>query len=352
MLWLVETLGEELAAGLVGLIVGAVFGVAAQRSRFCLRASAVEFARLQMGPRMSVWLLTFSTALIWTQSAELTGIISTANSRIMSVTGSYSGAILGGLIFGGGMILARGCSGRMLVLAATGNLRSVMNGLVFAVFAQMALAGWLAPLRNYLAGLWVTPGGRNAYFLHWLNLPQMTGLGIGVLAAGMALVLARRNQLGLGRLFMASGVGFAIALGWIMTSYLSRVSFDPVTVQSATFTGPSASTLMYFLSSNPVLRFEIGLVPGVFLGAFAASMLTREFQFQGFDGAAPMRRGMTGAAMMGFGGMLAGGCAIGNGVTGTSILAETAWLALLCMWIGAAITDFAVDQRMLRLARA
>ena len=147
-------------------------------------------------------------------------------------------------------------------------------------------------------------------------------------------------------------MGFAIALGWIMTSYLSRVSFDPVTVQSATFTGPSASTLMYFLSSNPVLRFEIGLVPGVFLGAFAASMLTREFQFQGFDGAAPMRRGMTGAAMMGFGGMLAGGCAIGNGVTGTSILAETAWLALLCMWIGAAITDFAVDQRMLRLARA
>ena len=159
MLWLVETLGEELAAGLVGLIVGAVFGVAAQRSRFCLRASAVEFARLQMGPRMSVWLLTFSTALIWTQSAELTGIISTANSRIMSVTGSYSGAILGGLIFGGGMILARGCSGRMLVLAATGNLRSVMNGLVFAVFAQMALAGWLAGAPAQLSGRAVGDAG-------------------------------------------------------------------------------------------------------------------------------------------------------------------------------------------------
>jgi len=47
---------------------------------------------------------------------------------------------------------------------------------------------------------------------------------------------------------------------------------------------------------------------------------------------------------MGFGAMLAGGCAIGAGVTGTSIFVGTAWLALLCMWIGAMLTDFLVDR--------
>jgi uncharacterized membrane protein YedE/YeeE len=352
MLWLVETIGEEYAAGLVGLLVGLLFGIAAQRSRFCLRASAVEFARFQMGPRMSVWLLTFSTALAWTQGAVVLGIIDPAQARIMSVAGSYSGAILGGLMFGVGMILARGCSGRLLVLAATGNLRSVMNGLIFAVVAQMALSGWLAGLRNWLAALWTTPGGRNVDLGTALALPQGSGLVVGLTVAAFAIWLAQRNRIGAGRLVMASGVGFAVAAGWIGTSMLSAVSFEPVTVQSATFTGPSANTLMYFLTSDPVLKFEIGLVPGVFLGAFIASVATREFRFQGFDGPGPMRRGMVGAALMGFGGMLAGGCAIGNGLTGASILAETAWIALVFMWIGAAVADLVVDQRAVRLSAA
>jgi len=64
-------------------------------------------------------------------------------------------------------------------------------------------------------------------------------------------------------------------------------------------------------------------------------------KFQGFDGEGSMRRAMVGAVMMGFGGMLAGGCSIGAGVSGGSIFVATAWLALLCMWIGAVLTDLA-----------
>ncbi len=345
ILWLIETLGEERAIGLSGLLVGAVFGVAAQQSRFCLRAAALEFARAQPGPRMAVWLLTFSTAMIWTQGAVLIGLLDPAESRMMSVAGSWSGAIIGGLLFGIGMVLTRGCSGRLLVLAATGNLRSVMNGLIFAVFAQMALKGWLAPLRTELAALWVTPGGRNAGLDTLFGLPGWGGMATGVAFAALALALAWRNRIGVWRLFTASGVGFAVALGWIVTSVLAATSFDPVDVESMTFTGPSANTLMYFLSSEPVLKFGIGLIPGVALGAFVAAILAREFRFQGFDGPRPMRRGMAGAALMGFGGMLAGGCAIGNGISGTSILAGTAWVALVFMFIGAALADALLDRR-------
>ena len=121
-------------------------------------------------------------------------------------------------------------------------------------------------------------------------------------------------------------------------------AFDPVSVTSATFSGPSANTLMFFLTESPELDFDIGLVPGVFLGAFLAAALSRQLRFQGFDGESQMRRSLTGAVLMGFGAMLAGGCAIGAGVTGGSIFVATAWIALLCMWIGAVITDFLVDQ--------
>ncbi|MHC0053358.1 YeeE/YedE family protein [Actibacterium sp. D379-3] len=347
---LVEWVGEARTAALFGLITGIVFGVAAQRSSFCLRAATVEFARGRLGPRMSVWLLTFSTAVVWVQGAQMLGLMRAEDARMMAVTGSWSGAVIGGLIFGVGMVLARGCSGRLLVLAATGNLRAVVSGLIFAVVAQMSLHGWMSPLRNWLAGLWVTPGGRNVNLLEASRLPDGSGLVLGLVLALMALWFSHRNKIGVRTLVFASGVGFAVAVGWVLTFGLAQVSFDPVQIESATFTGPSANTLMFFLVSNPVLEFDIGLVPGVFIGAFLASALAGELRFQGFQDADNMKRAMLGAAFMGFGGMLAGGCAIGAGVTGGSIFAGTAWLALFCMWVGAVLTDFVVDQPGLRAA--
>ncbi|HKL06829.1 MAG TPA: YeeE/YedE family protein [Roseovarius sp.] len=348
ILTLVEGIGEAPAAALLGLLTGVIFGVAAQRSRFCLRAASVEFARGQMGDKVAVWLLTFSTALVWVQGAQYLGLFRAEDARIMAVPGSWSGAVIGGLLFGVGMVLARGCSGRLLVLAATGNLRSVVSGLVFAVVAQMSLSGWLAPTRDTLAAMWITSGGQNMDLLAALGLPDVFGLLLGLATAVLALIVAARNKIGIWRLIFASGVGFAVAVGWVSTYALSQVAFDPIPVESATFTGPSASTLMFFLDHTAILEFDVGLVPGVFLGSFLASWLTKEFKFQGFDNEANMRRALTGAAFMGFGGMLAGGCAIGNGVTGGSVFAGTAWLALLCMWIGAMITDFLVDQRGVR----
>jgi uncharacterized membrane protein YedE/YeeE len=345
VLAIVERIGEAPTAALFGLITGILFGVAAQRSNFCLRAATVEFARGRFGPRMSIWLLTFSTAMVWVQAAQMLGLMRAEDARMMAVPGTWSGAIIGGLLFGVGMVLARGCSGRLLVLAATGNLRSVVSGLVFAVVAQMSLEGWLAPLRMQISSLWVTPGGRNVDLLAALGMADATGLVLGLVLAVLAIWLARRNDLGTRVLFMASGVGFAVAVGWVLTFGLSEVAFDPIQIESATFTGPSAHTLMFFLVPDTVLEFDVGLVPGVFLGAFLAAALSGELQAQGFEGAGNMQRSMIGAALMGFGGMLAGGCAIGAGVTGSSIFVATAWVALTCMWIGAVATDHLVDQK-------
>ncbi|APX22164.1 MAG: YeeE/YedE family protein [Rhodobacteraceae bacterium] len=342
---LVEGVGESPAAALFGLLTGVVFGVAAQRSRFCLRAAVVEFARGAMRDKVAVWLLTFSTALVWVQAAQLMGVFDASNARMMAVPGSWSGAVIGGLLFGAGMVLANGCSGRLLVLAATGNLRSVISGLIFAVVAQMSLSGILSPLRDRLAGLWITSGGRNMDLLAAAHLPREAGLVIGLIIAAIALELSRRNRIGVSRLVFASGVGFAVALGWVLTFALSNVAFDPVQVESATFTGPSAHTLMFFLDRNAVLEFDVGLVPGVFLGAFLAAAWGCELRVQGFDGPSPLRNAMIGAALMGFGGMLAGGCAIGAGVTGGSIFAGTAWLALFCMWIGGMTMELLMGGR-------
>jgi uncharacterized membrane protein YedE/YeeE len=341
----VEWIGEGTTGALFGLVTGLIFGIAAQRSRFCLRAATVEFARGSLGPRIAIWLLCFSTALVWVQSAELLGWMRAEDARMMAVPGSWSGAIIGGLLFGMGMVLARGCSGRLLVLAATGNLRAVVSGLVFAVVAQMSLHGVLAPARDTIAAAWITPGGRNIDLLVALHLPEWSGLALGVAIAALAIGLALHHRIGARTLVFASGVGFAVAVGWVLTFSLSQIAFDPVQIESATFTGPSASTLMFFLTPDVPMNFHVGLVPGVFLGAFLAAWLAGELKAQGFESAGTMQRAGIGAAAMGFGGMLAGGCAIGAGVTGGSIFVATAWVALTAMWIGATLTDYLVDQQ-------
>ncbi|WP_444465291.1 hypothetical protein [Rhodobacter capsulatus] len=68
--------------------------------------------------------------------------------------------------------------------------------LIFAVVAQMSLHGWLAPLLQTLAGLWVTPGGRNLDLLTTLSLPEGTGLVVGGLFMLPAFWLVARNRIG------------------------------------------------------------------------------------------------------------------------------------------------------------
>jgi uncharacterized protein len=94
----------------------------------------------------------------------------------------------------------------------------------------------------------------------------------------------------------------------------------------------------------PGVGFDFGLLPGVFAGAFLGALSSGQLELQGFQDGYSMRRYIVGAMAMGFGAMLAGGCAVGAGVSGGSIFSLTAWSALVSMWAGAALTDRVMDR--------
>lgn len=338
-----DLLSDPAKAGLGGLLIGLAFGACAQASRFCLRSASLEFWRGVFGPSFAVWLLVFGTALLCVQVLLWTEALPAMEVRQLTSVGTLSGAIIGGAMFGTGMILARGCASRLLVLSATGNLRALMTGLLVTVVAQAALSGILSPLRLELSALWtVSPEIRNLN----LHVPDAFGIVLGGALLAAAMVLASRSALGLSRALLSVALGGTIACGWLYTASLAHVSFEPVSVLSVTFTGPSADTLMALITEPSVpLGFSLGLVPGVALGAFASSLIRREFHVEVFDQSTGMVRYVVGAVLMGFGGMLAGGCAVGAGVTGGSVLSLTAWLALLFMWLGAGACQWAVGER-------
>lgn len=343
---LIDRIGDPAALALAGLCVGLAFGVFAQQSRFCLRAGVVEFAHRQLGPKIAIWVLAFSAAVLATQGAIGLGWLDATEARQLSARGSISGALIGGVLFGCGMILARGCASRLLVLSATGNLRALVSGLILTVVAQASLRGVLSPLREQLAMLWTVEGGVSRNLLALVGGGPTLGVLLGASWLGIGLAIARRNKVAAKPALMAVGVGVSIAAGWVLTYTLTQLTFEPGRITSVSFTGPSADTLMGLINSRSIpLGFDTGLVPGVFAGSLLAALLTREFAWQGFEGGASMLRYIAGAGLMGFGSMLAGGCAVGAGVTGSSIFALTGWLALPAMWAGAMLTDILVDQR-------
>ena len=329
---------------LAGIAIGFLFGFAGQRSRFCLRSAVMEFARGSVGPKVAVWLLTFGSALAATQMLIATGLLDVSNARQLASRGSVSGALVGGIVFGIGMILTRGCASRLLVLSANGNLRALLSGLIFAVAAQASYSGILSPLREAVAAAWTIEGGtaRDLFAPFGHGSPARLAFSFLWLAAGVA--FACRNKLSANQWIGGACVGLAVALGWMITYQVASASFESVAIRSVTFSGPSAEMLMMVL--NPPGRpatFELGLLPGVFLGSFTAATLARELKIEGFHDGYGMRRYIVGAVLMGFGAMLAGGCAVGAGVTGGAVFALTAWLALLGMWLGAGVTDVVLD---------
>lgn len=336
---LIDTYGDGAVLAMAGALVGVIFGVAAQHSRFCLRAATIEVAERHFGPRLSIWLIAFSAGVLSVQGAIAAGVLDVSQSRQLAATGSMSGAVIGGLMFGAGMILARGCASRLLVLSATGNLRALITGLVLTIVAQSALRGALSPAREGLARLWLVPGGEARDLLAHLGLTHATAATLAALALMASVMLALMRHVRVSHVLAGMGVGLAVGLGWLATYAVSQTSFEVIPISSVTFTGPSTDTLMGLVNSTSLpLGFGVGLVPGVFVGAASMALVTREWKIERFGPDTPMERYLLGAVLMGFGSMLAGGCAVGAGMSGGAIFALTAWVAVTAMWLGAMAT--------------
>lgn len=130
-----------------GLALGLAFGALAERTRFCFRHALLGADRRAA---MGVWLAALAVALSGSQGAVAAGWIDFGTHRLHAAALPGVAILIGGLLFGAGMVLARGCASRLTVLAGTGNLRAALLLVVFALVAHATLKGFLAPLRTGL----------------------------------------------------------------------------------------------------------------------------------------------------------------------------------------------------------
>jgi uncharacterized membrane protein YedE/YeeE len=335
-----ESLGFEnhtapqVAVGLA-LILGAVFGLLAERTKFCFRRSLVGEDRKQA---LGVWLTALAVAVLGTQAGVLAGLITFDEHRFLSSDLPILAIVVGGLMFGAGMVLTRGCASRLTVLSATGNLRAVFVLLVFAITAHATLKGVLAPVRTTLGSVSVSLDDA-------VSLAALPGGALvwSLVIALAALAFAARSGNRITTLVMAALLGALVPAGWIGTGHVLYDDFDPVALESLSFTAPYADTLFWTVASTSIpANFGVGLIGGTLLGAFLSSLLFGSFQWQSFTAPAETGRYAGGAVLMGVGGVLAGGCTVGAGLAGVPTLSIAALLAILSIAGGALLTNAAL----------
>lgn len=323
-----ETFGfEELtapqAAVYFALAIGLAFGVLAQITKFCFRRAIVGKDRRQAA---GVWLTAVAVAILGTQGAAAYELITFEDHRFMAADLPVLAIVLGGLLFGIGMVLTRGCVSRLTVLSGSGNLRALLVLVIFAVVAHATLKGLLAPLRTSL--------GSYTMALENAALPGNPLIWAGALAA-LALGYALRSGNRPGVLIGAAVLGALVPLAWVGTGFVLYDDFDPVALESLSFTLPAADTLFWSIASSSIsANFGVGLLGGVITGAFVAALLRGQFQWQSFESPRQTGRYLSGAALMGVGGVLAGGCTVGAGLSGIPTLSIAAILAIVSIGLG------------------
>jgi uncharacterized membrane protein YedE/YeeE len=338
-----ETLTPQQASVWFALALGLLFGVLAAISKFCFRRALIgEDRRASRG----VWALALAVAILGTQGAVWTGLIDFADHRYLVKDIPVLAIAIGGLLFGAGMILTRGCVSRLVVLTGTGNLRALLVLAVFAVAAHATLKGVLAPLRTSLASVTWSVG-------EYGSLAALPGGAwiIALVLAGLALAFVPRSGNPVGRLIAAAALGLLVPLGWVGTGYVLYDEFDPIALESLSFIAPMTEGLFWTIASTAVpAGFGTGLIGGAFVGGLLAALITRNFAWQSFESPAQTGRYIAGGVLMGFGGVLAGGCTIGAGLAGVPTLGLAAVLALVFIGIGGVVADRLLANRAQPLA--
>ena len=338
-------------AGL-GFLVGVIFGAVVNKTNFCTMGAVSDWVNMGNKGRLRAWLLSIGIAILVTQTLHIKGVIDFSEAIYLTPNFGWLGALSGGLLFGIGMTLASGCANRTLVRVGGGNLKSLVVMILIGLTAYMTMRGLLSYLRINvietanidLTAYGMADQGIVTLVSSALRLENSTVIrGITSLLAGAGLVVyalkGRELRQNFDNMLAGISIGLIIPAGWYITGVVGLDDFEPVRLESYTFTGPTADSLMYLQTfSGSTIGFGVAAVFGVILGSFLYVILTGKFRLETFTNSADMIRHMLGGVLMGFGGVLALGCTIGQGISGMSTLALGSLLTLISIIFGSALT--------------
>ncbi len=350
-----------------GFGLALIFGAAAQASNYCTMGAIADIASFGDWSRARLVLCSVATAILGTALLGYFTSVDVSKSVYASPKLLWLAHIIGGLAFGFGMTLASGCGSKTLLRAGGGSLKAIVTLIVMGIAAYMTLRGLFALFRvNVLERAAVSlPAAQLLPSLLGLGKTAALGLAAASAAAIFAFVLANKDFRARPAMLLAGVlIGLTLVGGWWVTGKLGFVAEHPDTLQEAfvgtnsgriesfSFTAPVAyglELLMLWSDKSTVLTFGIASVLGMFAGGAIVSVLTHSFRWEGFANTEDLVNHLVGAVLMGFGGVTALGCTIGQGGSGLSVLSLGAFITVACIIFGCRM---ALRYQMWRIDRS
>ena len=361
-----------LVAGLA-FALAFVFGAVANRVNFCTMGAVTDIVNFGDWRRMRMWVLAITVAIAGSAVLAAVGLIDLSKSLYTGTKVAWVSAIVGGFLFGFGMTLSSGCGSKTLIRAGAGNLKSVVVLVVLGVAAYMTLKGLFAVWRTVGLDPWRLDLG--TWGAATSDLPALlaaAGLGAAakiwvpvVVVALLAIYIFKDREFRATPDLVIGGVviGLVIVGGWYISGHLGYLAEDPATLEekfvatnsnrleSYSFTSPVAYTLellMFWSDTSRIVTFGIAGVLGMLAGSAVYALASRTFRWEGFGSVEDVGNHIVGGLLMGFGGVTALGCTIGQGLTGISTLAVGSILAFASIIAGCVA---AVRYQVWRLER-
>jgi len=356
-----------------GFALAFIFGAVANKTNFCTMGAVSDMVNMGDWGRMRMWLLAIAVAILGSNALQLAGVVDLSKSIYPGPNVPWLSYLVGGFAFGVGMTLGSGCGSKTLIRIGAGSLKSLVVFVFLGIAAYATLRGLFGALRvAVLDPVSVTLATGQ-------DLPSLLARAFG---ADKRTMLMLASALVAGALllfvFMERGfrgnfdgilggvvVGLVVVGGWYVSGKLGYLAEDPNTLQEAflgtnsgrleslSFVAPQAYTLellMFWTDKSRIVTFGIASALGVVAGSAAYALATGSFRWESFRDAKDTANHMLGGLLMGFGGVTAMGCTVGQGITGFSTLALGSMLTFLAIVAGAALTMKWQYARMMREA--
>ena len=353
-----------------------VFGAIGQRTHFCTMGAVSDVVNMGDWTRMRQWALAIGVAMLgfaalyYAASPQGFSQLDPAKTLYASGRIMWLSALVGGAMFGFGMVLASGCGSKTLVRIGAGSLKSLVVFIVMGLAAFATLKGITAVVRvatvDAVTMNTVAPGALSTIAADLFGLNKVVAHMLLALLIGGGLLLwamARRDFWTMNNLLAGLGIGGVIVGMWWASSSLGYVAEHPDTLQEAflttnsgraealSFVAPVAYVmdwLMFFSDKTKVMTLGIVSVLGVIAGSAAVALISRQFRWEGFGSVEDVANHMGGAVLMGIGGVTAMGCTVGQGLSGISTLSATSFIAVCAILAGAVA---ALRYQMWRIER-
>ncbi len=354
-----------------GFFLGAfALGWISQRTHFCTMGAVADVVNMQDWTRARQWMLAIGVAMLGFAGLTSLGWVDPSKTLYFAPKWYWLSALVGGLMFGYGMVISSGCGNKTLVRVGTGNLKSLVVFVVMGVSAFATLKGITAVLRvntvDTIAVDMASGANLGTVVSNLSGMPVAQAFTLTGFVLGGLLVLAvlrHADFWNFENLLASFGVGALVTAMWWVSGHLGFVPEHPETLEAVyvgtsstrmeafSFVAPIAHSLdwlMFYSDKAKVLTVGVMAVVGVISGAAVSSLLDKSFRWEGFANAQDLAYHLVGAVLMGVGGVTALGCTIGQGLSGMSTLSLNAVVATAAIVAGAVL---AIRHQVARLER-